>query len=162
MKTYSPVDEMSKKFQAKRKETYSPSARLFEWLLVQIWPKTDSMLEKPRRGLRYVTILIMTIRRKTYYPILDAWSSYCHGIEIDEEGLAIERARIRLTGFILGLVWGFIRYPLRWVYTKTGLAQWICKRYGHKLIDMSWASPDSGNMDHECLRCGEYWKATLF
>jgi len=38
----------------------------------------------------------------------------------------------------------------------------ICELFGHDIEDCSSAGPDSGNMDHRCKRCGEYWAVTLY
>ena len=32
----------------------------------------------------------------------------------------------------------------------------------HEIEDCSSAGPDSGNMDHECVRCGQYWSVPLY
>ena len=49
---------------------------------------------------------------------------------------------------------------------KSIISNWIsrlvCKIKGHKIIDRSSVSPDSGNMDHSCVRCGEYWSIPLY
>lgn len=37
-----------------------------------------------------------------------------------------------------------------------------CNQFGHKIIDCSSAGPESGNMDHACERCGEYWHIPLY
>ena len=38
----------------------------------------------------------------------------------------------------------------------------ICDIHGHDIVDMSYGGPDSGNMDHGCKRCGEYWSVPLY
>ncbi len=38
----------------------------------------------------------------------------------------------------------------------------VCFFKGHDLRDLSSAGPDSGNMDHECVRCGLYFHVTLY
>jgi len=162
MKKYSPTDEMNKRFRAKRKETYSPSARLFEWLMVQIWPGDNSKLEKPRRLIGNALIWIHTTRRRIYYPILNAWSNYGYCVTMDEDGEEKEGVKVRITGFIFWNVRGTVQGITKHIYIRSGLAPWICKRYGHKLEDCSSAGPESGNMDHGCRRCGEYWHAPLY
>ena len=37
-----------------------------------------------------------------------------------------------------------------------------CNRYGHKIEDRSYAGPDQGDMNHECVRCGMYWSVPLY
>jgi len=37
-----------------------------------------------------------------------------------------------------------------------------CKWRGHDIEDCSSAGPDSGNMDHECRRCSQYWSVPLY
>lgn len=37
-----------------------------------------------------------------------------------------------------------------------------CDTEGHLLRDCSYGGPDSGNMDHECTRCGQYWHVPLY
>lgn len=38
-----------------------------------------------------------------------------------------------------------------------------CREGGHKMLhDCSEAGPDSGNMDHECLWCGEHFHVQLY
>ena len=49
-----------------------------------------------------------------------------------------------------------------WYYTKHQVDRIICWKWGHKLADMSSAGPDSGNMDHECSRCGASWSVPLY
>lgn len=47
------------------------------------------------------------------------------------------------------------------VFVTTGKS--ICEFYGdHDLVDCSEAGPDSGNMDHRCRRCGQYWSIPLY
>jgi hypothetical protein len=41
-------------------------------------------------------------------------------------------------------------------------AEDTCRRQGHDIVDCSSAGPDSGNMDHECRRCGQYWPVPLY
>ena len=41
-------------------------------------------------------------------------------------------------------------------------AQTECREDGHDLVDVSSAGPESGDMDHECRRCGEYWSVPLY
>lgn len=38
----------------------------------------------------------------------------------------------------------------------------VCFHSGHRLEDCSTAGPDSGNMDHRCIRCERYWSVTLY
>jgi len=38
----------------------------------------------------------------------------------------------------------------------------VCFAYGHRPEDCSTAGPDSGNMDHRCIRCGRYWHVPLY
>lgn len=37
-----------------------------------------------------------------------------------------------------------------------------CTLHGHIIRDCSHAGPDSGDMDHECIRCDRYWAVTLY
>ena len=37
-----------------------------------------------------------------------------------------------------------------------------CWAKGHILVDRSSGGPDSGDMDHECARCGQYWHVPLY
>lgn len=123
----------------------SVASKVFEWFLKQIWPDKDNAKLK-------------RFRRRIYGSILDAWGSYGYCTTRDEEGYEIEGARMRVTGFIFWMVKGYTSY----VYVWSGLAPLICKRYGHKLADLSSAGPESGNMDHECSRCGAYWHVPLY
>lgn len=127
----------------------SIASRLFEKILHGIYPHKE--------GAKLVKL-----RRKIYYPILNAWGDYGYCTCRDDEGEPIEGTKMRMTGFILWMVWRHIYYLYRWIYVGSGLAPWICKHYNHKLVDRSSAGPDSGNMDHECVRCGEYWSAPLY
>lgn len=43
-----------------------------------------------------------------------------------------------------------------------GAALLVCRYRGHALVDESTAGPDSGNMDHSCRRCGQYWHVPLY
>lgn len=38
----------------------------------------------------------------------------------------------------------------------------LCDGIGHDIVDRSSAGPDSGNMDYECIRCGQYWSVPLY
>lgn len=39
----------------------------------------------------------------------------------------------------------------------------LCEVLGdHDIVDCSDAGPDSGNMDHRCRRCGQYWSVPLY
>jgi len=38
----------------------------------------------------------------------------------------------------------------------------ICTAFGHDLVDVGTGGPDSGNMDHECRRCGAFWRVPLY
>jgi hypothetical protein len=38
----------------------------------------------------------------------------------------------------------------------------ICKWKGHDIVDRGYGGPDSGCMDHECRRCGQYWSVPLY
>jgi len=127
----------------------SIASRLFEKILRGIFPhKEGAKLAK--------------LRRKIYNPILNAWGDYGYCKCRDDEGESIEGAKMRMTGFALWVVWRYIYCLYRWIYVGSGLAPYICKRKGHKLVDCSYAGPDSGNMDHECVRCGEYWPRPLY
>ncbi len=44
----------------------------------------------------------------------------------------------------------------------TSIAPLICKWKGHDLVDRSYGGPESGCMDHECSRCGQYWSVPLY
>jgi hypothetical protein len=121
----------------------------FEWTLRRIFPKDDGAWLK-------------RFRRRIYYPILSAWGDYGYCTVRDEEGREIEGAKMKMTRFILWMIRGNIHYVYRWIYVGSGLAPWICKRYGHKLVDRSSAGPESGNADHDCSRCGEYWHWPLY
>lgn len=37
-----------------------------------------------------------------------------------------------------------------------------CFIHGHDLCGCGHAGPESGSMDHECKRCGEYWSVPLY
>lgn len=127
------------------KTKLSVASKVFEWFLVQWFPADDNAK-------------LVRLRRKIYHPILDAWSSYGYCTCIDGEGCEIEGARMKVMGFVFWMVRGYIHYLYGW----SGLALWICKRYGHKLVDLSSAGPESGNMDHGCLRCGASWHVPLY
>lgn len=38
----------------------------------------------------------------------------------------------------------------------------VCRVRGHKLVGCGYGGPDSGNDDHYCERCGQYWRVTLY
>lgn len=38
----------------------------------------------------------------------------------------------------------------------------MCEDLGHVLVDCGYAGPESGCMDHECSRCGQYWSCPLY
>lgn len=123
----------------------SIGAKLFEKVLHGIFPKQDNSE-------------LARFRRRIYYPILNAWSDYgcviCSDIR-DEEN---DHAKMTMTGFTFWM----IRAQSHCLYNATGIASYICKRRGHKVVDCSTAGPDSGNMDHCCARCDEYWSAPLY
>ncbi len=127
----------------------SLASRVFEWTLHRIFPKDDSAWLKG-------------FRRRIYYPILNVWGNYCYCVDIDENGEEIEGAKQTITGFVFWNVSGTIGGIFKHIYIASGLAPLICKRYGHKLEDLSSAGPESGNMDHGCKRCGEFWKRSLY
>lgn len=133
----------------------SRASRMFEWAMRLIWPGDNSKLEKPRRLIGNVLIWIHTTRRKIYYPVLNNWGNYGY---YRTNGGELEDVKIRMTGFIYWQVSGYVH----WAYIASGLAPWICKRYGHKLVDHSSAGPESGNMDHGCDRCDKYWHHPLY
>jgi len=54
----------------------------------------------------------------------------------------------------------FYKFPF--IYIGQYIAPFICRCFGHKIIDCSSAGPESGNMDHYCSRCGAYWQITLY
>lgn len=121
------------------KQRLSLGAKLFEKVFVALWPGQGST--KRARA-----------RRRVYYAILNWWGSF--GSRGGEDNL-LKMSLPRLVPWQLH----------RWFYylnNVSGLASYICKRYGHKLSDCSSAGPDSGNMDHECLRCGHYWSVPLY
>jgi len=127
----------------------SIASRVFEWTLRRIFPKdNDAWLKR--------------LRRRIYYPILNDWGNYGYCVTIDEDGKEKEGAKVTLTGFILWIVCGTVRGIFSHMYIRSGLAPWICKRYGHKLVDYSSGGPDSGNMDHACRRCGKFWHVPLY
>lgn len=37
-----------------------------------------------------------------------------------------------------------------------------CVLHDHEIRDCSHAGPDSGDMDHECTRCGRHWAVPLY
>lgn len=55
----------------------------------------------------------------------------------------------------LDWAWQLIRFSL-------ALPGLTCAIKGHDLVDRSYGGPDSGNMDHECKRCGMYWNVPLY
>jgi hypothetical protein len=56
------------------------------------------------------------------------------------------------------------RKPIWFLYNhlKQILNCLICRWRGHKLVDCSSAGPDSGDMDHYCERCGQFWSVPLY
>ena len=70
---------------------------------------------------------------------------------------ADEDKRASGIGFVIFKLKGFI-----WYFTKHQIDRLLCKVFGHRLADRSVATPDSGNMDVECKRCGEYWSNPLY
>lgn len=38
----------------------------------------------------------------------------------------------------------------------------VCFQSSHRLEDCSTAGPESGNMDHRCVRCERYWHVPLY
>jgi len=127
----------------------SIASRVFEWTLHRIFPKdNDAWLKR--------------LRRRIYYSILNDWGNYGYCVTMDKDGEEKEGAKVTLTGFILWTVGGTVRGISSHIYTRSGLAPWICKRYGHKLVDYSSGGPDSGNMDHACIRCGKHWHVPLY
>lgn len=133
----------------------SIASKMFEWSMKLIWPEKDSKLEQPRRLIGNILIWIHTTRRRVYYSILDTWGNYGYCVT---DGGEKEDAKMRVTGFVFWIAQGYVSY----LYAASGLAPWICKRYGHKLVDCSSAGPDSGDMDHACMRCGAYWHVPLY
>lgn len=56
---------------------------------------------------------------------------------------------------------GFLWFRLTrgtWLIMRAAL----CFQGGHRLEDCSTAGPDSGNMDHRCIRCERYWHVPLY
>ena len=45
---------------------------------------------------------------------------------------------------------------------RTLVAELECLVEGHDLMDVSSGGPDHGNMDHECVRCGQYFRVPLY
>lgn len=45
-------------------------------------------------------------------------------------------------------------------YMVSGSA--VCRDQGHDIRDCSSGGPESGNMDHECVRCGQYFPVPLY
>ena len=45
-----------------------------------------------------------------------------------------------------------------WTYWTEG---W-CWMFGHTIQDASYADPEHGNMDVECVNCGRYWANPLY
>jgi hypothetical protein len=48
------------------------------------------------------------------------------------------------------------------VFITQNIKEQICKRFGHKLVNDSSVGPESGNDNHYCNRCGEYWRVQLY
>lgn len=61
------------------------------------------------------------------------------------------------TPWVGGFLWNWFKYGIPLII-KAG----VCFSKGHRLHDCSTAGPDSGNMDHECIRCGRYWSVPLY
>lgn len=83
----------------------------------------------------------------------EMWTSagYDAGYEVTMYPRRWRRVRyqvVRLWSFCLGL--RFLCLSL------------VCAVRGHKIRDCSTAGPDSGDMDHECTRCGRYWSVPLY
>ncbi len=127
----------------------SLTSRVFECTLRRIFPHKE-------------TDKLKKLRRKIYYPILNVWGNYCYCVDIDENGEEIEGAKQTITGFVFWMVSRHVGGIPKHIYIQSGLAPLICKRYGHKLEDLSSAGPESGNADHGCRRCGEYWHVPLY
>ena len=54
-------------------------------------------------------------------------------------------------------------FPAHLLLSGATTMQADCREQGHlKLRDCSSAGPDSGNMDHCCDHCGEYFPVTLY
>lgn len=57
---------------------------------------------------------------------------------------------------------------IHFIAGRASLVTWIiakaitCFSQGHRAQDCSSAGPESGNMDHECVRCGKYWHVPLY
>jgi len=49
-----------------------------------------------------------------------------------------------------------------WELAKAVFKTLVCYIKDHDLEDCSSAGPDSGNMDHQCKRCGRYWHVPLY
>jgi hypothetical protein len=48
-------------------------------------------------------------------------------------------------------------YKVRDAYARA-----YCKVFNHKIRSCGYGGPDSGNDDHECVRCGEYWHVPMY
>lgn len=57
-------------------------------------------------------------------------------------------------------VFDWVQEEPEWVDQMNRAAQ--CWAQGHDIVDVSTAGPDSGNMDHECKRCGQEWRVPLY
>lgn len=81
------------------------------------------------------------------FPDWGDYRNYCH---FEEK----KPTKLKFFWFkISGVIWFFTRHQIDIL---------ICKIRGHKIIDCSIAGPNSGNMDHECERCGKYWHIPLY
>jgi len=57
--------------------------------------------------------------------------------------------------------WWFVKLVLQGTY-HVFVAQRLCDRFGHDLVDHGYANPDSGATDMHCLRCGQNWFTQLY
>ena len=137
----------------------SIGSKLFERVMGWIWPGEESKLKKTRYMIGNVLIWVSTTRRRIYYAIINAWGNYGY---CKTNGGEKENVKLRITEFIFWMVRRYTLGYINWAYITSGLAPWVCKRYGHKIEDLSSAGPESGNMDHGCKRCGEFWKRSLY
>jgi len=60
-----------------------------------------------------------------------------------------------------GLIWSVIS-EIYYLIKYRVVGRIICSIKGHVLVDFSEAGPDSGNMDHGCDRCREFWSVPLY
>ncbi len=77
-----------------------------------------------------------------------------HGYPVyDEEGGQVGEEEVKSRPYFLYLFGAIF---------STTIAPLICKYRGHDIVDQGHGGPESGCMDHECLRCGEYWSVPLY